>query len=191
MKKSSASGATVSRLPVRSLSLRPDDSLTILKMALSISSQYSVSFLLTLQVTGHLTLTLVGLIPTECASLCWTRRHAGLSWRTPHNFFCSLWNFTRFDQNLRRCRPPCNGTFFPLQVNEPWSWAGSDTSATSLCPWSWYRTTISPCGCGSVAQSSRKFPRWGSIATLVKPGAADSMLATVASRSKLGWGLQT
>ncbi|HEX2524432.1 MAG TPA: hypothetical protein VHP35_20150, partial [Terriglobia bacterium] len=44
-------------------SLRPDDSLTILTMALSIGSWDSVSFLLTIQATGLLTVTLVGLPP--------------------------------------------------------------------------------------------------------------------------------
>jgi hypothetical protein len=37
---------------MRSLSLRPDESLTIPRMALSIDSQDSVSFLLTTQVMG-------------------------------------------------------------------------------------------------------------------------------------------
>ena len=52
-------------------------------MALSIGSRDSVSFLLTIQATGFLTFTLVGLIPTEYASLRWTHHHAGLSRRTP------------------------------------------------------------------------------------------------------------
>ena len=42
-------------------------------------SRDSVSFLLTIQATGLLTLTLVGLSPTEYASLRWTHQHAGLS----------------------------------------------------------------------------------------------------------------
>src|SRR5712691_6768007 len=46
-------------------SLRPDDSLTILSMASSIGFPDSVSFLLTIQATGLLTFTLVGLSPTE------------------------------------------------------------------------------------------------------------------------------
>jgi hypothetical protein len=62
--------------------LRPDDSLTILTMALSIGFRDSVSFLLTIQATGLLTVTLVGLSPTEYASLRWTHQHAGLSRRT-------------------------------------------------------------------------------------------------------------
>ena len=81
-KKGSASGPSVSRLPVRSLSLRPDDSLAILTMALSIGSQDSVSFLLTIQATGLLTPTLVEPTPTQYASLRWTHLHAGLSRRT-------------------------------------------------------------------------------------------------------------
>ncbi len=64
MKKGSASG-----IPFRGYvcvhSLRPDDSLTILSMASSIGFQDSVSFLLTIQATGLLTFTLVGLSPTE------------------------------------------------------------------------------------------------------------------------------
>ena len=63
-------------------SLRPDDSLAILTMALSIGFPDSVSFLLTIQATGLLTVTSVGFPPTEYASLCWTHQHAGLSRRT-------------------------------------------------------------------------------------------------------------
>ena len=81
MKKGSAPG-----IPFRGYvcvhSLRPDDSLTILSMASSIGFQDSVSFLLTIQATGLLTFTLVGLPPTEYASLRWTHLHAGLSRRT-------------------------------------------------------------------------------------------------------------
>ena len=68
---------------MRSLSLRPDDSLTIPRMASSIGFQDSVSFLLTIQATGLLTVALVGLPPTEYASLRWTHQHAGLSRRYP------------------------------------------------------------------------------------------------------------
>ena len=42
----------ISRPPLPSLSLRPDDSLTILSMALSMDSQGSVSFPLAIQATG-------------------------------------------------------------------------------------------------------------------------------------------
>jgi hypothetical protein len=52
-----------------SLSLRPGDLLTILKMALSIGSRSSVSFPPAIQATGFLTFTPVGLFPTEHASL--------------------------------------------------------------------------------------------------------------------------
>ena len=49
-------------------SLRPDDSLTIPRMALSIDFRDSVSFLLTIQATGPLTLALAGLTPAEYTS---------------------------------------------------------------------------------------------------------------------------
>ncbi len=51
-------------------------------MASSIGFRDSVSFLLTIQATGFLTITLVGLLPTEYASLRWTHQHAGLSRRS-------------------------------------------------------------------------------------------------------------
>src|SRR3954451_23002246 len=59
----------LSRPPLRSLSLRPDDSLTIPSMALSIDFQDLVSFLLTIQATGPLTLAPAGLTPAEYTSL--------------------------------------------------------------------------------------------------------------------------
>jgi hypothetical protein len=52
-----------------SLALRPGDSLTIPKMALSIGFIRFVSSTDTIQATGLLTLTPVGLTPTEHASL--------------------------------------------------------------------------------------------------------------------------
>ena len=55
-----------------SLTLRPGDSLTIPKMALSISFTGFVSSTDVIQATGLLTLAPVGLSPTEHASLCWT-----------------------------------------------------------------------------------------------------------------------
>ncbi len=55
-----------------SLTLRPGDSLTIPKMALSIGFISFVSSTNTIQATGLLTLAPVGLSPTEHASLCWT-----------------------------------------------------------------------------------------------------------------------
>jgi hypothetical protein len=57
---------------MRSLSLRPDDSLTIQRMALSIDFQDSVSLFLTIQATGSLTFSLAGLTPAEYTSLRWT-----------------------------------------------------------------------------------------------------------------------
>jgi hypothetical protein len=63
---------TFSRPPMRLLSLRPDDSLTIQRMALSIDYQDSVSLLLTIQATGSLTFSVAGLTPAEYASLRWT-----------------------------------------------------------------------------------------------------------------------
>src|ERR1035441_7041921 len=61
-----------------SLALRPDDSLAILTMALSIGFRNSVSFLSAIQATGLLTFAPVGLPPTEHASLRWTHPRARL-----------------------------------------------------------------------------------------------------------------
>jgi hypothetical protein len=58
-----------------SLSLRPGDSLTIPKMALSIGFMSFVSSAHATQTTGLLTVTPVGLTPTENASLSWTHSH--------------------------------------------------------------------------------------------------------------------
>jgi hypothetical protein len=69
---------------VRLLSLRPDDSLTIPRMALSIDFQDLVSFLLTIQATGPLTLALAGLIPAEYTSLTLDIRSCLLS-RSPES----------------------------------------------------------------------------------------------------------
>ncbi len=55
-----------------SLTLRPGDSLTIPKMALSISFTGFVSSTDVIQATGLLTFAPVGLTPTKHASLCWT-----------------------------------------------------------------------------------------------------------------------
>ena len=55
-----------------SLSLRPGDSLTIPWMALSVGFIRFVSSTDATRATGLLTLTLVGLIPTEHVSLRWT-----------------------------------------------------------------------------------------------------------------------
>src|ERR1700674_4829652 len=81
MKKGSAPGAYRFEATCALIRLRPDGSLTILSMASSIGFQDSVSFLLTIQATGFLTVALVGLPPTEYASLRWTHLHAGLSRR--------------------------------------------------------------------------------------------------------------
>jgi hypothetical protein len=59
-----------------SLALRPDDSLTIPTMVLSIGFRNSVSFLSAIQATGLLTFTPVGLLPTEHASFSWTHPYA-------------------------------------------------------------------------------------------------------------------
>ena len=55
-----------------SLALRPGDSLTAPWTALSIDFISFVSFTNAIQATGALTLTLVGLAPTEHACLTWT-----------------------------------------------------------------------------------------------------------------------
>src|ERR1700680_5113868 len=65
-------GFHLSRPNLRSLSLRPDDLLTILKMASSIGSEDSVSLLSAIQATRLLTVASVGLSPTDHASLSWT-----------------------------------------------------------------------------------------------------------------------
>ena len=59
-----------------SLSLRPSDSLTIPRMALSVGFIRFVSSTDATQATRHLTITLVGLTPTEHASLRWTHSFA-------------------------------------------------------------------------------------------------------------------
>jgi hypothetical protein len=61
-----------SRPPLGSLSLRPGDSLTIPRMALSVGFIRFVSSTNATQATGHLTITPVGLSPTEHASLRWS-----------------------------------------------------------------------------------------------------------------------
>jgi len=57
---------------MRSRSLRPSDSLTALKTALSMGFRLLVSRKPAIQATGLLATTLVGLVPTENASLRWT-----------------------------------------------------------------------------------------------------------------------
>jgi Integrase core domain len=60
---------------VRSLALRPGDSLTILTMALSMGFRSLISRLPAIQATGLLALALAGLFPAERASLCWTHQN--------------------------------------------------------------------------------------------------------------------
>ena len=69
-------GYVLSRPPLRSLSLRPGDSLTIPWMALSMGFKYSVSLLPAIQATGFLALTLARLTLAEHASLSWTHNPA-------------------------------------------------------------------------------------------------------------------
>ena len=57
---------------MRSLSLRPDDLLTIPGMALSIDSMRFVSSAPAILATGDLTFTLVGLLPLNTSAFCWT-----------------------------------------------------------------------------------------------------------------------
>jgi hypothetical protein len=77
----SASGCLrLSGLPLRSLSLRPGDSLTILVMALSMGFRASVSLRPAIQATGRLALAPAGLPPAEHICLVWT--HAGGCSRT-------------------------------------------------------------------------------------------------------------
>ena len=62
----------ISRPPMGSLSLRPGDSLTIPRMALSVGFIRFVSSTNATQATGFLTFAPVGLSPTDHASLRWT-----------------------------------------------------------------------------------------------------------------------
>ena len=64
-----------SRLPLRSLTLRPGNSLTILLMAWSMGSRGSVSLRPATQATGRLALVPVGLPPTEHVCLWIARSH--------------------------------------------------------------------------------------------------------------------
>jgi len=64
--------SSLSGPPMRSLSLRPDGSLTIPRMALSMGFRASVSLIPAIQATRLLTFTLAGLTPAEHVSLHWT-----------------------------------------------------------------------------------------------------------------------
>ena len=82
----------LSRPPMRSLSLRPDDLLTIPRMALSIGFRNSVSFLPAIQASRPLTFALAGLSPAERASFRWTH-HVGCGFaalRVPPHFTTRL-----------------------------------------------------------------------------------------------------
>ncbi len=70
-----------SRLLMRSHSLRPGDSLTTPRMALSVGFRPSVSLRSATQATGLLTFALAGLTPAEHARLSWT--HYGQNTRPP------------------------------------------------------------------------------------------------------------
>jgi len=114
--KGSTSGAsTLSRLPLHSLSLRPGDSLTIPKMALSMGIRLLVSRQPAIQATRLLTLALVGLSPTERASLSWTHIPDGRISRI------------RFEAAASAQGPSCNGCSLSL-------WP-TIRSATEVCPW--------------------------------------------------------
>ena len=69
-------GFSLSGPPMRSLSLWPGDSLTSLKIALSMGFSYSVSLITAIQAIGPLILTLAGLTPAEHTSLSWTHSRA-------------------------------------------------------------------------------------------------------------------
>ena len=69
----------LSRPPLGSLALRPDDSLTIQLMDLSVGFIRFVSSTNATQVTELLTIALVGLTPTEHASLRWTDSFAKIA----------------------------------------------------------------------------------------------------------------
>ena len=81
----------LSRLPVRSLTLRPGHSLAIPKMAVSMGFRASVSLGPAIQATGPLALAPAGLTPAERVRLRWThdgmkRLASRLTWwhRLPH-----------------------------------------------------------------------------------------------------------
>src|SRR5205814_5616554 len=76
-----------SRPPVGSLALRPGDSLTIPRMALSVGFIRFVSSTDATQATRLLTLALVGLTPTEHASLRWTHSSAIILYVPLHVFY--------------------------------------------------------------------------------------------------------
>ena len=116
-------GFHFSRPNLRLLSLRPDDLLTILKMALSIGFRNSVSLLSAIQATRLLTFASVGLSPTEHSSLSWTRfRTAGFP---QYGFKAGISGgaFPSTARSARRAvciRPSCSSltSSFPVQSRE-------------------------------------------------------------------------
>src|SRR5262245_24360099 len=71
----------LSRLPVRSLTLRPGNSLAILTMVVSMGFRASVSLRPAIQATRLLALAPTGLTPAEHVCLRWT--HDGIKRLTP------------------------------------------------------------------------------------------------------------
>ena len=91
-----------------SLALRPGDSLTIPRMALSVGFIRFVSSANATQVTGLLTLALVRLTPTEHASLCWTHWFA-----KTRSVFKGL-KLAKLDEESISHRNPLNNSLFGL-----------------------------------------------------------------------------
>jgi len=78
---------SITRPPMRLLSLRPDNSLITHKMTLSIDFSNSVTLLAAIQATGLLAFTLTGLTPAEHTSLSWTYKMV-LIFTTLASHFC-------------------------------------------------------------------------------------------------------
>ena len=85
------------------LALRPGDSLTIPRMALSVGFIHFVSSLDATQATELLTVTLVGLTPTKYVSLCWTHSFANSAAQNSRSILhltntgpstLGIWNYT-------------------------------------------------------------------------------------------------
>ena len=76
-------GFLVSGLPLRSLMLRPGDSLTTLSVALSIGFRAWISLVPAIQATGRLACALAGLSPAERFSLCWTHGNRAAVFQRP------------------------------------------------------------------------------------------------------------
>ncbi len=102
----SASGSNfLTRPPMGSLALRPGNSLTVPKTALSVSFTRFVSSTDVTQATGLLTLAPVGLTPTEHASLRWTHSlpftRSGASRNRRWPFFSRKWARPTKDRSYR------------------------------------------------------------------------------------------